>query len=128
MLVTCGDWDIQTCLNREARVKRIMLPKCLMQWINIKKVFPIKDFVVPATSKPEEKKAAKEEEKGTAKEAGQGQGKAPVSSMVEMLSLMKIPLEGRHHAGIDDAKNISTIVVRLLEKGLQFTRDAVNSI
>lgn len=35
--------------------------------------------------------------------------------MAEMLHLLKLPLDGRHHSGIDDAKNIAKIALRLME-------------
>ena len=35
--------------------------------------------------------------------------------MKEMLDFLKLPLDGRHHSGIDDAKNIAKIAIKLLE-------------
>ena len=35
--------------------------------------------------------------------------------MAEMLDLLELPLDGRHHSGIDDAKNIAKIAKSLLE-------------
>jgi len=34
----------------------------------------------------------------------------------------------RHHSGIDDAKNLAQIVLKLLEKGFEFKRDFIDSI
>lgn len=41
IFVTCGDWDLKTCLAKEAEYKKIPLPDYFSNWINIK-------FIVPA--------------------------------------------------------------------------------
>lgn len=45
--------------------------------------------------------------------------------MTSMLQELNLKLEGRHHSGIDDARNITKIVVELIKRGavLQITRD-----
>ena len=43
-----------------------------------------------------------------------------------MLELCNIKLEGRHHSGIDDSKNIAACAIRLLEEGFEFTQGMVN--
>jgi hypothetical protein len=40
--------------------------------------------------------------------------------MTHMLSLLEIPLIGKHHSGIDDAKNISAVIIELLKKDFIF--------
>jgi inhibitor of KinA sporulation pathway (predicted exonuclease) len=89
--VTCGDWDLKTCLKNEALYKNIELKTYFEQWINIKRVFA--DFI---KSKHR-------------------------SSMVEMLSYLDLPLVGRHHSGIDDAKNIAEIALKILKGGHDFS-------
>lgn len=42
---------------------------------------------------------------------------AKAGGMVDMLRRLKLPLEGRHHLGIDDARNIARIVLRLATLG-----------
>ena len=37
-----------------------------------------------------------------------------------------LELEGRHHSGIDDAKNIARIAINLLESGYEFTQGMVH--
>ncbi len=39
--MTCGDWDLQNCLRREANSKKLKLPNYLKRWINIKKCYPL---------------------------------------------------------------------------------------
>ena len=38
-----------------------------------------------------------------------------VGGMVEMLKLLGLELEGKHHSGIDDARNISRICLELIK-------------
>lgn len=40
VFVTCGDWDLRTCLPREAKFKKIQYKPYFKSYINIKKVFP----------------------------------------------------------------------------------------
>ena len=37
--VTCGDWDLRTCLKQEAKEKRLYIKDYLRKYINIKKYF-----------------------------------------------------------------------------------------
>jgi inhibitor of KinA sporulation pathway (predicted exonuclease) len=39
------------------------------------------------------------------------------NGMLDMLNRLNLELEGRHHSGIDDCKNISRVVQRMLEDG-----------
>ncbi|OQR85065.1 hypothetical protein ACHHYP_20614 [Achlya hypogyna] len=40
--------------------------------------------------------------------------------MVDMLSVLGMPLVGRHHSGIDDSRNIAAVAMRMLEGGHVF--------
>lgn len=42
-----------------------------------------------------------------------------------MLELCGIELEGRHHSGIDDARNIANCVIKCLKEGFEFTQEMV---
>ena len=46
--------------------------------------------------------------------------KIKAGSFKNMLEITNIELEGRHHSGIDDTRNIAKICVRLLQKGGEF--------
>lgn len=37
-----------------------------------------------------------------------------------MLTVLKMELQGHHHSGIDDCRNIARIVVRMVEDGCPF--------
>ena len=52
--------------------------------------------------------------------------KSTVYGMPMMLERCNLKLEGRHHSGIDDSKNIAACVIRLLEEGFEFTQGMVN--
>ncbi|KAI8465608.1 MAG: ribonuclease H-like domain-containing protein [Monoraphidium minutum] len=41
----------------------------------------------------------------------------PARGMVEMLEELGIPLEGRHHSGIDDTRNTARVLTRMLRDG-----------
>ena len=41
--------------------------------------------------------------------------------MTSMLKSLDLELEGRHHSGIDDAKNIARCAIGLMERGFEFT-------
>ena len=43
-----------------------------------------------------------------------------------MLESCNISLEGRHHSGIDDARNIAKIVQFILKHGFEFKQAMVN--
>ena len=95
--VTCGDWDLNQCLKLEARKKGIIIRNYMKRWINIKKVF------------------TKEIEKKTMK-----------TGMLGMLEHFKLSLDGKHHSGIDDCRNISKIVLKILEKGVKFDKNIIS--
>jgi inhibitor of KinA sporulation pathway (predicted exonuclease) len=48
--------------------------------------------------------------------------------MAKMLELAKLSLEGHHHSGIDDCKNISRIVEHLLKQGVSLGKDVVKTV
>jgi len=47
--------------------------------------------------------------------------------MPDMLDLCGLKLEGRHHSGIDDSRNIAACVIKCLELGFTFTQGMVLS-
>jgi ERI1 exoribonuclease 3 len=96
--VTCGDWDLRTCLRSEAKKKKIDLPKYLRSYINLKDVF--RSFF-------------------------NYQG---AFGMVQMLNHLGLNLEGKHHSGIDDCRNIGRIVVEMMKKGCKFGKEFVKNI
>lgn len=83
--VTCGDWDLRTCLRKEAKFKNIELPSYFTQYINIKDVYATYFDI---------------------------KGKF---DMVQMLKQLKLTLDGHHHSGIDDSKNLAKILTAMLK-------------
>jgi len=100
VFVTCGDWDLRNCLKKETRSKKIQYRNYLKNYINLKKVF--RSFI--------------------------GLDEKTMVDMVSMLNEFNIKLEGRHHSGIDYAKNIAKIIVHLLKKGQKFTKKFVSLV
>ena len=90
--VTCGMWDFNTCLRYEAEYKKLFLQKYLKKYINIKDIWMHTLF----------KKKAK--------------------GMPGMLASLDLELEGRHHSGIDDSKNIARVALALIENGGVFSQ------
>lgn len=48
--------------------------------------------------------------------------------MLKMLELMGLDLEGRHHSGIDDARNLCRVVAKLCEEGFVFHEGMVSDL
>lgn len=94
IFLTCGDWDLGRMLPRQLELSGIEPPDTygsssvdFGSWINVKKAFA--EFY----------------------------GKPRVGGMLEMLHELDMQVEGRHHSGIDDCRNISRIVSRMREDG-----------
>jgi ERI1 exoribonuclease 3 len=84
-VVTCGDWDLKTMLPAQLELSGLSrAPLIMRRWINVKKLFQLHYRTVHA------------------------------GDMVGMLRHLHLPLEGRHHSGIDDARNITRVVKRML--------------
>jgi ERI1 exoribonuclease 3 len=100
--VTCGFWDLNSCLKNEAKYKHLEVPQFLRSYINVKQVFS-EGFL---------------KENKDLKSLG----------MPKMLELLKLNLDGRHHSGIDDCRNIAKICIELLKKGISFRRSFKNYV
>jgi ERI1 exoribonuclease 3 len=88
-LVTCGDWDLQTMLPRQLRATEPpidFMPHPYRRWINVKVPF--------RKAMPKLRRAG----------------------MARMLEALDLELEGRHHRGIDDTRNITKIVRALIAR------------
>ncbi len=90
--VTCGRWDLNTCLKKEAAYKKIDVKPYLRKFINIKDAWMVMNFCSKAVGMP------------------------------GMLESYGHKLDGRHHSGIDDSKNIAKIAISLLEEHAAFTK------
>ena len=101
-------------MKREGERKKLPVPNYLRRWINLKKAFP-KHLI--------DKKAEKSDWRNvdTIKKC-----KPAVSGMPEMLSLLDLEMEGQHHSGIDDARNLARCVIETLKKGHKYTQGMVH--
>lgn len=88
--VTCGDWDLRSMLPRQGAASALRVPRAYRQWVNVKTVFAKTLRVARAPGMP------------------------------GMLEALGLPLEGRHHRGIDDCRNIARIVLALAARGASF--------
>jgi len=89
LVVTCGDWDLKTMLPAQMKLSDMTATPVVKRWCNIKICF---------------KKLYQQEK---------------TRGMEDMLEFLKIPLDGKHHSGIDDCRNITKIVVRMLQDGAE---------
>ena len=90
VIVTCGDWDLRTMLPAQCRLSRCRVPRYLRSWSNVKNLFKM--------------------HVATQRRRSCGCG------MVAVLQYLDVELEGRHHSGIDDCRNIARIVLRLIDE------------
>lgn len=98
MIITCGKWDLQTMMPMECMRWNINPSSLYRRVINLKDAF---------------------------KKVYDKDGKKQRYGMVGMLRRTKLTLEGRHHSGIDDCRNIARIVQHLAEKGCRFDESLV---
>ncbi len=54
--------------------------------------------------------------------------KKKATGMVQMLKHFSLPLEGRHHSGIDDSRNISKIILKIIDGGHGLSNFYVNYV
>ncbi|KAI0830687.1 exonuclease RNase T and DNA polymerase III [Trametes gibbosa] len=93
--LTCGDWDLKAMLPLQLRLSGLdVLPSPpFNRWINVKKAYQ------------------------------RFYGLRHPKGMEGMLNHANLALEGRHHSGIDDCKNILRLVRKLREDGWKHQDD-----
>lgn len=96
--VTCGDWDLGKQLPAECARKGLRVPAVLTRWCNVKRAYA----------------AAMRTRKFT--------------GMAGMLDGLGLPLIGRHHLGIDDARNIAAIARTLGARGAALEQTGGSSV
>lgn len=92
--LTCGDWDLKTCLpnqplDHKSAGGRVQRSPGFAQWVNVKRAF----------------------DKLYKSRGWKARG------MVTMLSDLGLELQGKHHSGIDDCRNIARVVQAMLNDG-----------
>lgn len=88
VIATCGEWDMQTMAPKEYKNYNMKNVHSLyLKYVNVKKEFS--EFYKCASK----------------------------YGMAGMLRHLNLTLDGTHHSGIDDCKNISKILVKLFEDG-----------
>ncbi|KAI8607494.1 ribonuclease H-like domain-containing protein, partial [Chytriomyces sp. MP71] len=95
--ITDGPWDIRDFVTKQCNLCNIRKPAYLNAYIDLRRTF--------------------------AKHYGRREGKR--ANLAGMLSLLGMEFEGREHCGMDDARNIARIAVRLMERGVVFGETVV---
>jgi len=103
IFMSCGDFD-GNHLKKEATLKELEVPSYLKRWINIKKAFPMDLF------------DEKHEKLDTTQVNLMSNRKSAVRGMPDMLKVCDLTLQGKHHSGLDDSKNIAACLLKTLEK------------
>ena len=93
IFVTCGDWDLLKMLPAQASYCNMKIPAYFKKWVNIK--IPFREYQKDVLW-----------------------GKSGGMGMKYMLDKLGLALIGRHHSGLDDARNIAAITVKLLENDI----------
>ena len=92
VFVTCGDWDLESMLPKQIKLSEIQYyPAYLKRWINVKDVFiKVTDIsILNSINK---------------------------SDLQQMMFTLKLSQIGRAHSGIDDVKNIVSIITCLVKR------------
>lgn len=93
MFVTCGGWDLRTMMPRQCMLSGVEVPPLFRRWINLKVEFAKKVYC--------HRKGKKEKQLG----------------MAGMIHALGLEIEGRHHSGIDDVKNITRVLQHMIKTG-----------
>lgn len=110
-VLTCGDWDLKQMLPEQLErcaegISGTTVPALFSRWINLKPCFNTRWW-----GKPEERELKQRQSSGKKRKAGLG--------MAGMLRALDLPLVGRHHSGIDDARNIAAIAAKIGAAGVR---------
>lgn len=94
MIWTCGIWDLDVMAPKEYNNHNIQhVHKIYTRFVNIKNEFQ-KFYKIDK--------------------------KREMAGMQGMLNYLKIPLQGHHHSGIDDCRNIASIFEKMITTGYNF--------
>ncbi|ORC88755.1 phosphotransferase [Trypanosoma theileri] len=102
LFVTCGDWDLQTMLPRQLEITAryhdehtsstpVTPPATFKRWCNIKKLMRSHCGFLHAQRR--------------------------ISDLPDMMAVLGLHMKGRHHSGIDDCRNIVSVLQRLMCDG-----------
>lgn len=94
VIVTHGDWDLKTCLPAQCHLLNLPIPAVYRSWCNIKVI--VRESYRHSDGRPLNRRAK--------------------LGMERVLDLLGLPLDGRHHSGIDDSRNITKCAVSLIRE------------
>nr|CCC95159.1 putative phosphotransferase [Trypanosoma congolense IL3000] len=109
LFITFGDWDLKTMLPLQLQAccdqgVSICVPPFLRRWCNIKRLMQQMLF--------------------------QGVWQAGlrfIRDIPDMMNILSLEMQGRHHSGIDDCRNIAAAVAKLIQAGYVFAPTTDNS-
>lgn len=101
VFVTCGDWDLKTCLPAQLDHHQKSVPLHFKRWINLKPAF------MNFTGRDSKKKSR--------------------PGMTGMLRSFNLDLLGRHHSGIDDCRNIAQICQHMIAHNWRPTMEMLSA-
>lgn len=88
VFVTCGDWDLKRMMPKQCKICNIEVPERFNFWINVKMLF---------------------------RRLMEGEDLYP--ELPRMLEVLGLQLQGKHHCGLDDCRNIARVVRAMLPLG-----------
>jgi inhibitor of KinA sporulation pathway (predicted exonuclease) len=94
-IVTCGDWDLKTMLPKQLGYINSPFPSYMSTFCNLKAFMAYR-------------RGAKSQRRG----------------MTEMLNIFGLQLQGRHHSGIDDCRNIAFVCMSMVKAGYEIAPTA----
>lgn len=92
IIVTHGDWDLKTCLPKQCHLSDMAIPLIYRSWCNLKVI--MREYYRDTGDRP--------------------LGRRAKLGMERVLAMLGLTLDGRHHSGIDDSRNITKCVVSLM--------------
>jgi len=130
VFMSCGDYDGNK-MKSESKKKNFTakVPNYMKRWINIKKTFPIHLYRPLNTmhAKSDEEAALITESYDWTSTKTIRDASTLTKGMLHMLEIANIPLQGSHHLGIDDSRNIAACVISALEKGFTFCQSMIHA-
>eukprot|EP00898_Chlorokybus_atmophyticus_P000894 jgi/Chlat1/1805/Chrsp135S02125 len=96
LVVTCGNWDCARMLPLQCALSQVQPPASLTRWCDVKEIY---------------------------RRVNNKSRHAP-AGLLHMLKESGLAFEGRHHSGLDDARNTAALCLHLLNKGAWFAPTA----
>ena len=116
LFITCGDWDLKTMLVNQCAISSIPINDMFNRWCNIKKMYNqyYSEKIIGMHIMKEIINGEYMHDTGRLSKHHRVRG------MKSLLNRLNLSLDGRHHSGIDDSKNIAKAVIKMCSDGCVF--------